>query len=528
MNIFTSNPDFYPTPREVIERMLQDETVLGKIVLEPSAGKGDIVNYLHEQGASRILACENDPNIRKLLSTAPCEFLAEDFLTVTSEQVSHIDMIIMNPPFSKGVDHILHAYDIAPAGCTIIALCNSSNLNERSYYERTITKNERLKELITDFGYEECLGNCFSTAERQTECRVSLVKLWKDGVGTNEFDGYIFDQTDTDELEANQSEGLISYNIIREIVNRYKSAVSLFDETLAAAQRINDMASFKYTKTNEEGKEETIISCQSPVSFQPVKGIYASDSRVYENMTHAQYKCALKKAYWRSIIRVMDLEKYSTRELREQLNKFIERQVHVPFTMHNIYRMIDMIIQTNGQRMQRALVEVFDNICALSAQNSTAGEKWKTNANYMVNRRFIKDYVTDYDQRWPKSHAVPRYDSTSVIDDLVKALCWLTGRDYAKIPSLESVCSRLHPGFGEWFHWAFFRVRMYKKGTAHFEFLDEDVWARFNREVAKIRGWNLGSKEEKKTAKKSSRSNSKTSSEAASQPVIDDIDIDLD
>lgn len=37
----------------------------------------------------------------------------------------------------------------------------------------------------------------------------------------------------------------------------------------------------------------------------------------------------------------------------------------------------------------------------------------------------------------------------------------------------------------------FFKIRGFKKGTMHFEFLDEEVWARFNMEVARIRGWQL-------------------------------------
>jgi hypothetical protein len=34
-----------------------------------------------------------------------------------------------------------------------------------------------------------------------------------------------------------------------------------------------------------------------------------------------------------------------------------------------------------------------------------------------------------------------------------------------------------------------FRLRGYKKGTMHFEFVDENVWMEFNRRVAKIKGW---------------------------------------
>ena len=90
MSIFTDNADFYPTPKEVIEQMMMGENIVGKTVLEPSAGKGDIVDWLKENGAVRVIACEKDPNIRKLLN-GKCEIIANDFLTVTSEQVSHID-----------------------------------------------------------------------------------------------------------------------------------------------------------------------------------------------------------------------------------------------------------------------------------------------------------------------------------------------------------------------------------------------------------------------------------------------------
>lgn len=43
MNLFTENADFYPTPVEVINTMMLGEDILGKTILEPSAGSGNIV-----------------------------------------------------------------------------------------------------------------------------------------------------------------------------------------------------------------------------------------------------------------------------------------------------------------------------------------------------------------------------------------------------------------------------------------------------------------------------------------------------
>ena len=193
------------------------------------------------------------------------------------------------------------------------------------------------------------------------------------------------------------------------------------------------------------------------------------------------------------------MDKYATNGLREQINRFIEKQVDVPFTMHNIYQVLNMVIQTTGQRMDKALLEAFDLICSLSAENSTAGEKWKTNANYMINRKFIVPHMTGYDARWPRDYMTLSYSSNETkITDVVKALCYITGINYDDIPDLHSFIYNRKISYGEWFEWAFFRVKGFKKGTMHFEFLNEDVWMRFNQQVAKQRGWVLPKKSKKR------------------------------
>ena len=46
MNMFSYNSDFYPTPEEVIAQMMMGEDIVGKTILEPSAGSGNIVDWL--------------------------------------------------------------------------------------------------------------------------------------------------------------------------------------------------------------------------------------------------------------------------------------------------------------------------------------------------------------------------------------------------------------------------------------------------------------------------------------------------
>lgn len=122
MSRIFNNKDLYPTPKAVIEQMLSGVDLFGKTVLEPSAGLGDIVDFCIGSGAT-VLAVENEVNLRTILQSK-CKVIGDDTMKITSDQISHIDYIIMNPPFSADERHIIHLYEIAPEGCTIIALCN--------------------------------------------------------------------------------------------------------------------------------------------------------------------------------------------------------------------------------------------------------------------------------------------------------------------------------------------------------------------------------------------------------------------
>lgn len=108
----TFGPDFFPTRRETTEQMIAGLDLHGKVVFDPSCGSGAILEVLAEY-TTNLLGCEIHPDLSKIAATK-CKLIASDFLTVKSEQVSHIDAIIMNPPFSADEKHILHAWEIAP------------------------------------------------------------------------------------------------------------------------------------------------------------------------------------------------------------------------------------------------------------------------------------------------------------------------------------------------------------------------------------------------------------------------------
>lgn len=472
--------DFYPTPEEVIAQMLTGHDVVGKIVLEPSAGSGNIVDYLQKNYAKEVIACEQNAKLRRIVESK-CRVIADDFLEVRAQDISHINMIVMNPPFSDARKHILHAFEIAPGGCEIITLCNSSDILGGWSETKDQTK---LRELVGEYGYSEHLGNCFSTAERQTNVSVSCIHLYKQKTGEQEFEDYMF--SGQEDLDASgKQEGLVEYNVVRDVVARYVDAVKRFDAVEAASDEINELTSL----------------FREPYGNGILFGAYEKDKSNNQKISRTRFKIELQKQAWRYIIKQLHLGKYATSKVYELINKFIEVQTHVPFTMHNIYQMIYMIVGTQEDRMNMAILEAFDNICSFSAENSTAGEKWKTNSNYMVNKRFIVPYMTRYDTRWPAKYLKISYGGQfDKINDVLTALEYITGK--RALNSIEQYIHVENITWGEWHSCgSFFRFRGYKKGTMHFEFVNDDDWALFNRRVGEIRGWSIGSKREKKRKK---------------------------
>jgi hypothetical protein len=453
------NPDFYPTPPEVAAEMLDPLDLRGKTVLEPSAGSGNLVRECLERGAAEVLWCEKEPQLRDMLtSLRGGYYLGHDFLLVEAHQVSHIELIVMNPPFSADEAHILHAWEIAPPGCEIVALCN---WNTVSGVFRGLQL--QLAKLIEAYGSLDDLGECFTTAERPTKVSVGLVRLTKPGQrvsGADEFDGFYLGP---DDIEA-QGEGLIQYRRSSDIVQRYVEACRIFDEQVEAGTRLRGVLDGFF------GQE---LGLQVTVEGVPV--------------TRNRFRKDLQKAAWKHVFAEFLPSQLATSQLAKDINAFVEAQSRIPFTERNIYRMLQIVAGTQEARMDRAVEQAIDTLTRHTAENRYGVEGWVTNSGYMLNRRFIRSYMAEvrFDGR---GVTVKSYGSQAdVIQDLIKALCFITGRNYAEVGQPTKPADGVFwPG--EWYDWGFFRFRAYKKGTVHFEFLDDEVWAAVNARYARIKG----------------------------------------
>jgi hypothetical protein len=451
------NQEFFPTPAHVLDLMC--EGVPEGTILEPSAGKGDIVKRLQSMGRE-VIACEIEPDLQAITAQY-CRIICPDFFSLTSEQVSHISGIVMNPPFSNADKHILHAWQIAPDGCKIIALCNYQTIAN----DYTNSRKE-LKSLLDQYGQAVDLGNPFNEAERQTNVNTAMLILTKPGENTQEFSGFFMDE----DPEEEQQNGLMPYNFVRDIVNRYVQAVKIFDQQLNTAAQMEAITrGFYFSKlafhVTEDGKQ----------------------------VKRNEFKKDLQKSAWAFVFEKMNLKKTATRQLREDINKFVEQQEQVPFTMRNIYKMLEIVIGTTEQRIDKAILEVFDTFTQYHADNKYKVPGWKTNSHFLLTKRFILPNGCEANY---SGGLRPYYHGRTMenLQDLEKALCYITGQNWGDLSSeknqLFNYSCNWQPGeWNEEHH--FFKVRSYKKGTLHIEFKSEEVWGKFNQRVSKIKGFPL-------------------------------------
>ena len=203
-------------------------------------------------------------------------------------------------------------------------------------------------------------------------------------------------------------------------------------------------------------------------------------------VTRNRFRKELQKAAWRHVIAEFLPAQMATTQLAKEINQFVEQQVKVPFTERNLYRMLQIVAGTQENRVNTAIETAIDSLTMHTKENRWCVEGWVTNSGYMLNRRFIR-YLAE--PRWDgRGVRLQTYGTqANQIQDLIKALCFITGRSYNEVGQPEKTADdTFWPG--EWYQWGFFRFKAYKKGTVHFEFLDEEVWAAVNARYARIKG----------------------------------------
>ena len=226
------NDDYYPTPLRLINKMIGKINGSPRMILEPSAGSGSIIEALKERRkVDKIYAIESDPELRAMLMGKKIDLLDSDFLDYAG--TDKFSLIIGNPPFATGDIHLLKAIDILYRG-QIIFLLNADTL--RNPY--TVTRKTLVSKLSSLGAEIEYLPGEFRNAERPTGVEVALINIIID---RKVEDDLFADCSDSIHGKAPEVSGecrdVATRRGIEDLVAEYNEVVRLGTETIIAYYR---------------------------------------------------------------------------------------------------------------------------------------------------------------------------------------------------------------------------------------------------------------------------------------------------
>jgi hypothetical protein len=479
------NDEFFPTPKEVIEKMVL-EADLNKehYILDPSAGKGDILEYIKSDFTTfgnnynyledrKLYGIELNQDLATILKEKEVRVLADDFLEY--EPSMSFDRILMNPPFSNGDEHLLKAWEILDSG-KIVCLLNAETI--KNPYTK---KRKLLLEIISKNGYAKEMGQCFKTAERKTNVEVVMVVLEKTSGSRFEFD-IEYDKEKNTQINSEVLNNQIATNdAIGNIVKYYQLSRD------AGIELVKAMDKFIYYS-------DPLKSGHYMYGLDEIMKDFNNNSNTKR---HNKLMSMLKKEVWEKILDQDDLKKVMSSSVRETLNKFIQQNSSMDITEKNIKRVIYELISNRESIYYQTITSVFETMTSFHKDNKVHVEGWKTNSAYKVNKRIILPYGIDYND-WGSWNINYRGGNRPAVSDIDLAISMIDGKDVNEIDKIyDSIYQQFKViethgykmGHTNKCESEYFNIKFYKKGTLHLQFKDDKLWELFNVTAAQGKNW---------------------------------------
>jgi|SRR5690625_32248 len=389
-----NNPDFYPTPKALFDRLIGYSTRLDGKILEPSAGKGDMIEYIKARMGRRdyydIDAIENDPDLVNTLRGAGYNVVWDDFLTY--ETFKEYDYIIMNPPFSADADHLSKALDIAEnqlTDCQIYAIINKETLTNPYSNKRKELK-RRLERWDAEIEY---VSSAFagSDSQRKTNVEVAIIRvhITQDFGGKTLYQSLVIHATNDGEA-LNETETALSthleaselsekMNDIERLVVEYERACELIKEAFEAQMKKASFLSY----ISEVNKREGDVT--GPFNYV--------DQSDYTGESLKAEIDRLRREYWALILDTDDFRKHLTSDGRERLQRQLSAANAMEINFANIKTLLMAMYSNKDDMLIESIVRMFERITTYHMNEYSTNihyyNGWKTNDAYRINEKII-------------------------------------------------------------------------------------------------------------------------------------------
>ena len=457
---FKQLPDeFYPTPPELAAKMVNRMFIKGKheTILEPSAGKGDLIDFLlltieylecrdycryiykndlampyetvidgvinefvlpdfkkgkrSEKYNEKVDCIEADSNLCAILRSKEYRVYNDDFLAWDDDK--HYDLIVMNPPFSNGDEHLLKAISLAEkTGSKIICLLNAETIRNSYSNKRKLLANT-LKKYNAEI---EFVQNAFSNAERKTDVEIAIIRIEIPAPFKEK--SQIWEELEQSNVEINEPE---FSNEIVSADDPLRMAVKLYKQELQAGKKlIEEYIALKPYLTSTFENEET-------PSY--MRGCLLTLSSGKNGLDWNEYLYSLRYKYWYQLLHNPAFMNNLTSNLREEYYSMISEFAHKDFSLKNIYDVKMDIINRTAKGIEDKIVSVFESLSYQYSMEAAGNvhyfNGWKSNSAFKINKKVVIPYVAAWE--WGKLEYY-HYSDRSVykkLDDLEKCLAFL-------------------------------------------------------------------------------------------------------
>ena len=496
---------FYPTPDELADEMLAECVDLfagdGTLrVLEPSAGTGSLL-----QAVRRLAKSTNTP--RKTLAITAVEM--DRHLSLASapfaDRMIHSDLVVMNPPFSHGAQHVLRAYEMLRPGGYLVALLNAETI--MNAYTDTRRK---LEELVGQNGSVEILAGAFTDAPRKTDVDTALVRIKKPAKKTEGFFDGVGKEGESQGFSSGgpASQELATPDMIGNLVEDYNRTIHALRGLVSAGEK------YKRYRARATGRSMG-------------ESEYRQFGKIHDHASMEGLLAELTKEAWDNVLAKTEIKERLSTSAQADFEKRFQGQQTMPFTEENVYAMLEGMVQNFEAIKAQSVLDAFDYVVKYSPKNVDKKFAWKTNSAFRMGYRIIMPSPVEVDRfgYWCSAY---RYHRREQMMDLDRALCFLTGKNITELSDrsndrtaagvIEYAVSKL--GRSEYGmvdqkpESEFFRIKFYQKGSAHLTFKDRKLCDRLNQFVAKERGW-LHTEEPDREPTKKQRTKNRTTSVSA-------------
>lgn len=482
--MFENKIDFYPTPAELADKMCQlvDFTKV-KYILEPSAGKGDLIKAVERQRSSYgeyyfdIDTIEKDSELRSLLIGSKHRVIHDDFLTFNTYK--NYDLIIMNPPFSEGAKHVLKAIDLLKNGGQLVAVINAETLNNPYSNERKLLA-DRLKKLNAEI---TTLTEAFKDAERSTPVTVALiyVDIPRQVSGCS----FILDnleQPAREQINLEKKDKLTFYEVAARMVSQYNFEAKLGQQLIIEMENARP---YLYDNLDVEDRY------RKPIIDIRLDGSSDFDDKSPQNRIN-KYLEKLRYKYW-SALSSSKVMRMMTSNLQTEYHNMIGELKYYDFTLYNIQEVNKLLFARMNTAVEETILNLFDKLSAEHAWY--AGSKnihyyngWATNQAHKINDKVIIG-ANAYDEYFKKMR-LASYEVVRTIQDIEKTLNYLDQGRTSEYLSVDHILGDAeHYGITRNIRTKYFSMTFYKKGTCHLTFNCPDLVKKLNIYGSQKKGW---------------------------------------